>query len=236
MFWVFFNSWLLTGLSENGAETIHQATGAVIVGLSIASAMGKMLDIFDTSMLGLSCERTFGHRSISLVLRREQRVHGHRAFAGCSSPHVGTWIEDSRKTLPLGPFLVEFGDLHDFSLNVRKGIEGNARDTVFDAILLQAKTAASKEDVGLASSGQIGHAVADEYDQRDGTVVALQLRCLSVFFDGELFIMAELIIVAPYGLPLGSVLGYGSVVGDNVDVRRFFFAEEVVQNFSKHGL
>lgn len=136
----------------------------------------------------------------------------------------------------MGLFIVDPGDLDDLALDVGEGVEGDEREFVLDAVFLESEAASRKEDIRLSGGGEIGDAVADKNDQRDGAVVGLESGGFPVLVDGLSLVVPEICIVSPHGFPFAAVLGDLGIVGHDLDVLAHVFADEVVEHLSENGL
>lgn len=133
-------------------------------------------------------------------------------------PDIGSGIKSARRSKTLGCILILLHDLDNLLLDIGKGLEWNVRNLVLNAVLFQTKALASEQDVGLASSGEVGDTVADEDDEGDGAVFAFELGLGAGFLDGAGFVVAQVTIVEPEGFPLRAGGVYLGVVGDDVDM------------------
>jgi hypothetical protein len=171
-----------------------------------------------------------------LLLGRHGRKQRNVLLAASSAPHVRARVEVGRQALSFGLLVVDLCNLDDLALDVGEGVEGDVGQVVLVAVLLEAESAAGKEDVGFAGGGEVGDAVTDEDDHGDGAVVALEAGRVLEVVDGLCLVVAELGVVEPDGLPLAAVRRDGGVVGDDVDVCRVLLAEEVIEDPAKNGL
>ena len=75
------------------------------------------------------------------------------------------------------------------ALDIRERVERDICNLMLDAVLLESQSSPCKENVGLASSREIGDAVADEHDERDGAVFSLQVSFGSRLLHAQSFVV-----------------------------------------------
>ena len=79
---------------------------------------------------------------------------------------------------------------------------------MLNTVLLEPQTATSKEDICLAGRGEIGDAVADEYDERNLVRFALLLGFCACLVHALAFVVSRFGVVAPDGFPRDSAWGF----------------------------
>ena len=163
-------------------------------------------------------------------------LRAHRSLAGDSAPHVGAGIEERRGAEAARLVQIFPHDPLDMRLDVCEAVVRDVRDLVVDAVLLEHQALAREEHVGMSGGGQVGDAVADEDDEGDGAVVALQLGVAAGVGHGARLVVAEVAAVDPKGLPLGTVAADLGVVGDDVDAGGGILAEVAVKDAAQYGL
>lgn len=156
---------------------------------------------------------------------------------GNPPPEVSPGVVPRRHALAAGDLLVLLLDPLDLLLDVGEGVEGYVGDAVLLAVVLEPEPSPSEQDVRFPGGGQIGDAVADEDDKGHGAVGRRQLLDLAPCLGhGDGLVVAEIIVVAPDGLPGGAVGADLGVVGDDIDAGRLLLAQELVQDPPQNGL
>ena len=79
---------------------------------------------------------------------------------------------------------------------------------MFKTVLLEPQTTTSKEDICLTGGGEIGDAIADEYDERDLVRFAFCLGFCACLVHALAFVVAGFGVVAPDGFPGDSAWGF----------------------------
>lgn len=141
-------------------------------------------------------------------------------LAGNPSPHVRARVVARRLADTTSLDLVLAGNLLELLLDIGEAVEGDVRDIVFLAMLLETQAAACEEDVRLAGSGKVRDAVADEHDQGHFVRTAHGLGLSAALVDGARLVVACVgVVVTPDGLPLRTVHWHDAFTGDDINRR-----------------
>lgn len=137
---------------------------------------------------------------------------------GKASPQVGTRIESCGPAVTCCLPLIFLHDLLNFSLNISKGIESNVCNLMLFAVFFEPESSASKKHISLARGRKVGNPVTNEHDERNFVVICLFICYCSSLLDGQSFVMSEIRIMTPDGLPFRAVFCDLGIIRYNVDM------------------